>query len=70
MDYHIIMPLLSLCKRGASYAKSLDLNLYISARYTQPVFPKLEQQAQLFLFPHQSRMMDMMICGYSPGCFF
>ena len=63
MNYHIIMPLLS-------YAKSLGLNLYISVQYTQTVFPKLEQQTQLFLFPRQSGMMDIMICGYSPGFYF
>ena len=51
MDYHIIMPLLSLCKRGASYAKSVGLKWFISAGYTQTVFPKLEQQAQLFFIP-------------------
>ena len=45
------MTLLSLCKRAASYAKSLGLKWFISARYTQAVFPKLEQQAQLFFIP-------------------
>ena len=51
------MTLLSLCKRRASYAKTLGLKLHISARYTKTVFPKLEQQAQL-LFIASSISID------------